>query len=511
MSDSIREIASTLNPDEIHEFKRFIKQSRDRGNGKVILLLEVLLGEEELSKKELSLRLYPNGNTVAYQALRKRLTRMLNRFIALKLMDHDSSNTSQVLSLVNMSRYLYSHHLPHQGWKYLRKAERAALNNDLFEILNTVYVMQIQQMPADSKEFNQEEIIERWKENKKRLVKNEQGEIALSIISKKILSAHSSGKYESIDSLIRNTLKELNFSEDYLLQPRFVYHISSVNRKRLSLEKDYFSLEPFLINQYNAIKDQSGFQSKHNYYKLGFLYMICHTLYRNKKFSQALGYHEQLERELQTAPKVLINEFGPKARLLGASLLLFKREIENSLRLLEQGLQSENWTLSQKLRLNFIVNIGIVQFYQKKYSDANKTLRLINHSDKWCEKIMGAEWVMKKNLMEVLLYFELSEFSLVDSRINYLLRSFRKLLQAPKYARVKTYLKLLRKLAAAPDQGSIEDLAGKVETSFEWISIAQEDLQAMAFYAWLKAKLLQRGHYDVLLEIAGEVEASTQS
>lgn len=511
MSDSIGEIVATLSPDEVTEFKRFIGHSRERGNGKDLQLLEMLLQENSPGKKELALRLYPDGNTVAYQALRKRLTRLLNRFIALKLMDNDLSNTSQVLSLVNMSRYLYSHNLPHQAWKYLRKAERAALGNDLFEILNTVYVMQIQQMPEGHKEFAQEEVLELWKANKTRLEKNEQGEIVLSIISKKILSAHSSGKYESIDSMVRDTLRELNFSDEYLLQPRFVYHLSSVNRKRLSLEKDYFNLEPFLINQYEAIKDQSGFQSKHNYYKLGFLYMICHTLYRNKKFKKAWSYYKQLEKELNTAPKVLTNEFGPKARLLGASLLLFRKEAQESLELLEQGLISKEWTLSQKMRLNFIVNIGIVQFYRKQYSEAHKTLRLINHSDKWCEKIMGAEWVMKKNLMEVLLYFELEEFSLVDSRINYLFRSFRTLLQEPQYARVKTYLKLLRQLATTPDKHGIEALADKVETSFEWNSIAQEDLQAMAFYAWLKAKLIRGEHYEVLLEMAGEVESEQQS
>lgn len=502
--DSIKEILSTLDEEEVKEFKRFVVRSRESNTGKDLKLLDALLLNEPIGKKELALTMYPNGNMVAYQALRKRLTHMLNRFIALKLMDSDSSNASQVLSLVNMARYLYAHNLKHLGWKYLKKAERAALHNDLFEILNSIYVLQIQHLPAEEGSATQEALIRNWKDNKERLERNEQGEIALSLLSKKILNAHQNKAYESLDSLIRQTLNQLNFSEDYLLQPRFVYHLSSINRKKLLQEKDYFNLEPFLIQQYEAIENNKGFQSKHNYYKLGFLYMICHTLYRNKKFGKARKYHEKLQKELKTAPKVLINEFGPKAHLLGASLMLYQKKAADSVRYLEAGLAKKGWTLSQQSKLNFIINIGIAHFYLKQYGEAHKLLQRIKHSDKWCEKIMGAEWVMKKNLMEVILYLELEEYSLVDSRIASLQRSFRNLLQEPPYQRVKAYLKFLKQLIAAPDRATQTALTAQIEEKLVEQPPEQEDLQAMAFYAWLKAKTSQKDVYEVLLDVVNQ-------
>ena len=498
--DSIQEIISTLNEEDCSGFRRFLKRTKGNEDRKDLQLFNLFVSNENESTRHFELELYPKGNNVSYQAVRKRLTRLLTRFIALKLMDSDSSDASHVLSLVNMARYLFGHNLGHQAWKYLIKAERAADKNELFEILNTIYVLQIQHLPTNSP-MNHEELIEKWKKNKKQLEDTEQGEIALSLVSRKIDEAGKMGEYQSIDSLIKASLNDLNLEEDYLLQPRFVYHIASMNRKKMLREKDYFNLEPFLIEQFELINNRSGFRQKHNYFKLGFLYMICHTLFRNRKFEESFDYLNSLEKELESAPKSLQNEFYPKTILLKANLFLFQNKLSLSIQLLEKTYKKPPVIFSQKDRLNVITNLGVAYFYNEEPLKTKKVLLEINHSDKWCEKIMGKEWVLKKSIMEVILHIELEEQSLVDSRLRYLQRSFRDVLIQPKYKRVATYIKFLRRIGDAPIPNKMELIEKEIEGSFEWIPMEREDLQAIAFYAWLKSKVTNKTQYELLLEL----------
>ena len=498
-TDSIGDILDTFEEEDLKNLVGFIKRLKGHDHRKDLQLLDLYRTKGVIAKAEFSQILYPTGNNTAYQALRKRLIRMLNRFVVLKLMDSDSSQTSEVLGLVNMARYLFAHGKDHQGWKYLKKAERVAGKNSLFEILNSIYVLQIRHI-GSAKGEHHSTLIAKWELNKDQLRKSELGEIALSLVSQKITEARKSKTFVDLDGLVQSVLNELEVSSNYLLEPRFVYYLASVNRKKMMLEKDYFNLEPFLIQHFENINNHKGFEPGNTYYKLGFLYMIAHVLYRNRKFELAIGYIAQLELELGKASKIQINEFGPKTSLLKGSLFIFTGKADHAVALFKEILTTQK-NLTSFQRLATIANLGIAYFHLKKYHETHKTLQLIKHSDAWCEKVMGTEWVVKKSMMEAILYLELGELTLVDSRIKYIQRSFREFLNKPRYQRINTYVRFLQKLATVPTKDELEKLQMALDASFEWHPIEFEDLQAIAFYSWLKAKVLGLDAYDVMLEL----------
>lgn len=498
--DSIGDILDSLEEEDLKNLPGFIKRFKGHSHRKDLQLLELYEVKGAAARSQFSKTLYPTGNNAAYQALRKRLIKMLNRFVVLKLMDNDSSQTSEVLGLVNMARHLYAHGKDHLGWKYLKKAERAADKNSLFEILNSIYVLQIQHITS-AKEANHKELIAKWESNKKQLRRSELGEIALSLVSQKIAEARKAKIFIDLNELVKGVLSELEVSSNYLLEPRFVYFMVSVNRKMMMLEKDYFNLEPFLIQHYENINTNKGFESSNTYYKIGFLYMIAHVLYRNRKFESALEYVAQLESELGKASKIQINEFGPKTFLLKGSLFIFMGKAKPAAALFGRILETQK-DLTPFQRLATITNLGIAHFHLKEFDKTHRALQLITHSDAWCEKVMGTEWVVKKSMMEAILYIELGELTLVDSRIQYIQRSFRELLSQPRYQRIGTYVGFLRKLSDVPTKDDIEKLEAALDQSFEWLPIELEDLQAIAFYSWLKAKVLGLDAYQVMMELA---------
>ena len=45
-----------------------------------------------------------------------------------------------------------------------------------------------------------------------------------------------------------------------------------------------------------------------------------------------------------------------------------------------------------------------------------------------------------------------------------------------------------------------------IDRELEFVPVEQEDLQSISFYAWLKARILKRRYYEVLLELtAGRI------
>jgi hypothetical protein len=81
-------------------------------------------------------------------------------------------------------------------------------------------------------------------------------------------------------------------------------------------------------------------------------------------------------------------------------------------------------------------------------------------------------------------------------------RTFRDLLQEPAYRNVKQYIQLIKHMVDQPAAVESPAFFQQVEHSLEFESFEATDIQAMSFYAWLKAKMLRRPYYQVLLELA---------
>jgi hypothetical protein len=94
--------------------------------------------------------------------------------------------------------------------------------------------------------------------------------------------------------------------------------------------------------------------------------------------------------------------------------------------------------------------------------------------------------------------------------LNSIERKFGDMFEKEPYIRVKTFLRLVRRYFRDPFFAASEEFEGQVEDSLEKLPREREDLQAMAFYCWLRAKMHNRNYYKVLLETANEEEPVTE-
>ena len=397
--DDLKITIDTFSAEDKKEFSCFIQRLKNKKGRKDFELFQLLQQKKQYTTQELIARLYPEQpNAVAYYALRKRLMQHLTDYIVLKRMGEDPTAGSSIMGLLSLTQYLFDVRADRLAWNMLRKAEKLGLENEQFDLLNAVYNLQIEK--ADN-EFadNLDEIIRKRNQNKKYADEDERANIANSIISKRLEIARSQGRDLQFDGTIQEVLKTYGLTEAVSQRPALFYKLMAITRSAVLARKDFYSFEPFIVRQYELALSNHGFSQAHQYYKIRLLYMLAHVLYRNRKFNQSNHYLQELISALQGEAKSYYASFYPKYVFLKSANDAFMRNLTQSVALLEDLLQNKVGLLSQRDTLTGQLGLSFLYFAQNACQKAQKALLRIKHSDKWCEVIMGKEWILKKNLV----------------------------------------------------------------------------------------------------------------
>ena len=228
--------------------------------------------------------------------------------------------------------------------------------------------------------------------------------------------------------------------------------------------------------------------------------MIAHILYRNKKFKESLEYLMLFKKDIAKYGKSYSRKFYPRYLLLYATVQNIEGNVEESIRVIEEALTVHEDILSIQDVLNMKINLGVYYFELEKYKESNKIIYSIENSDKWLEKKMGKEWILRKNLGEILNLYERGNVEIAMNRIKSFEKQHATLLKLPIYSRVGTFLKFIRVCIDKPYWVSSKEFNARVNETLERWPIDQEDLIASSFYCWLKAKMLKKPFYYVMVE-----------
>ncbi|MDJ1503202.1 hypothetical protein [Xanthocytophaga agilis] len=495
--DNLESIIEAMPSEHQKDFTAYLQRLKSKQERKDIDLFRLLAEKQNLPDKEKSIPMYLYGkkpNLVAYHALRKRLMRQLADFILLKSREFDLSATASVSELLALARYLFDRGVEKTAWHMLRKAEKIAIRNDHFDLLNTIYHFQLEK--SDS-EFADplESIIEKRNQNKPLCEEEERAVIAQALITKQLSQARQTGAVPDFESIISTILAQYQLTTVISKRPAMLYKLVNIARSVVLVRKDYYAFEPYVIQQYNA----TTFELRHGYIQLRMLYMIAQTLYRNRKFEESTVYLTQLYALLQDSQKSYWGQFYPKYVMLMAANYMYDTKRDAAIVLLEELLKNQGKSLSIKDQLNAQINLAFYYFQQEEYGKASRLLLTIPHSDQWCQKKMGMEWVLRKNLSELIIQYEFGNIDLVVNKIRSIETTFEALLKRSR--NIRMYMQFVKELVEHPETFTDDVFHQKVEAAFVFLPVEQEDLQAMHFYAWLKAKWLKRKYYDVLLEL----------
>mgnify|MGYP000849524974 FL=1 len=493
---NLNEIVSTLSSEDQQYFIMFLERKNTRSDTKNVQLFKLLI-KNELNSKEVCLKLYKAYKKDAYHALRKRLYQSLIDFIANSSLEEDKVVDMQIIKYVLASRTFLLHKQYKVAFNILDRAEVMAQENNLFPLLNEIYHTKIQYAYSNTS-VKLDELIEKFKTNQKYYLQEDRLNIAYAKIRESINEVTVKGEFINFQNLVKDTLKEYDIDITESMSFMSLYQLMKIVTISAFATNDYLKIEPFLKNTYDILLTHKN-KEKQLYYHLQVLYMIAYTLFRNKKFNESLDFLE-MQYELMSQKKdKYYNEFKLKYHLILALNFNFLGNQDKAISILKPFLNSKHSDLESLL--DIYLSLVMMYFQKGDFQNARQIFSKFYHTDKWYIEKVGKEWVIKKNLIEILLHIELKNVDLVESRLLSFRRNYSKFLKEIKQQRAITYLNLVNEYFNAPEKITILEFKNKVENSFEWIGGKQEDIFVMSFYAWLKSKMENKPLFNTTLDL----------
>ena len=498
---NLNEIISNLSKDEKLLFVNYLEKKNKRKDTKNIALFK-LLSNNQLASQAIFLKLYNKNQKDAYHALRKRLHQSIIDFIANISLEEENSIDMQVIKYILASRTFLNHKQYKVAYKVLAKAEIIANEHLLFPLLNEIYHTKIQYAHANPSE-DIDELIQKFKDNQKNAFLEDQ----LNIVYAKIRQIISQDNHQrnSIDfeNLLIKTFKEYNVNINDSMSFKSLYQLITIVSLSAFVSKDYFKIEPFLVKTYQKLQQHKNKQ-KQLYYHIEVLYLVANALFRNKKFNESIDYLRLMKNHMLKQNRKYNSTFKLKHNLLLALNLNYSNKQEQAILLLETVLLKKHKDLETLLDINLSLAMYYIQF--KDYKKAHTIFKAFYHTDNYYESKAGKEWVIKKNLIEIILHIELENIDLVDSRLLSFKRNYNPYLKSIHQDRVINYLQFVEIYYKNPHAIKTEAFINKVKHAFVWLEAKREDIFVLSYFAWLKSKMEDKPLYTVTLELVNKAQ-----
>lgn len=498
--DDLQQIIHSLSGIEQKEFRQFIQRNRFKTARVDLDLFNLFVKEKEYGKTEVLDALYEHKEVDrnAYHSVRKRLVKHLNEFIYLRQIDNDESLAAEISKNLILVRHLFNHNLDKLAWKYLKKSEKLADKSELNQQLQLIYELQIEHYDSNYLGLTLKDLVRKRKAVAELAQEDQNLKIIGSFVRQELDKVKIEAQDLDLERILDLLLNTFEMKDSLFRRPKLRYNFVLIARGIILANKEFYSFEEYVISNYDKI-ERSGYFDSRPSHRLNMLYIVSHTLYRNKKFDLAIDYLNQMKTYLAHVGKGFFNRMNVKYQLLLAACENFRGNLPESIQTLEE-LRKCKFVLRED-DFNSQLNLSIYYFQMEEYKKANQVLINLGHSDNWFEKNMGVEWRIKKNMIDVIYQYELGRTEIALDRIHSLERIHKALFATKKYQRVIVFLGLVKTLIKDPMIIQTEAFFERVEASFEWVEKSQEDLQAMSYYAWLKSKMNKQPFYSVMREL----------
>lgn len=482
----IEKIFKTLTKPEKKEFLLFLDRKKRKANRKDIQVSEALMNDFKPK--------VDNSNN--YHAIRNRIKGELILFIYLKQIETDTTKESEILNEINLCRFLFKNKLEKEAWSYLLKVEKKAKEIKNYKNSYAIYLLMLE-FAHRNESIDVEEIIKNKKEAKSYLEKEETLIDTLAIARNKIQLFKTTAKTQSLAVLIDEIKNEIDTNHpSFYLHPKQVANYLDIIRGSLLYNRDIRLLEPIAIELYTKTKEKNGFTIYTLEHQLRILYIITHSLYRNQKLEECIAYIKETEELLSQSEISWYSYYFAKILALKTSIYFLTNKITKAITDTEEFLNKEKYT-SKEDELNLKLNLLTYYAYNKQYKTANRFFIQMYHSDSWYRKLMGQEWVFKKNSIEMLLHYEMGKDDIALNRLNNIIKANNELTNLPQYKDIIKFLKLFKKYIEDPTTVSDTDLLN-ISKKENVISVDNE-IKKTAFYSWFLAKVKQKDPYQFLL------------
>lgn len=486
----LKAIIQQFSKEESTAFKSFLLAKNKRHDTKNIVLYNHI--RKGIPTSQLDHILYGKPNRNAFHALHKRLQDNLIDFIATRNFDTETSQDMQVFKWILAARLLYEQNLSKPALKLLNKATKKAQDLDLYTALIESYHTQLQYSHLHP-EVNLEELTQQAIQCQQDFLNQEKLNIAYAHL-KRSLSLSSELLKQPIDQTIFETLDQFGININSDLTLKSLFQLLEITNTAANLDHNYSDALPFILKAYSSLGQKQHLTAKHRVYHIQILYFMANTYFRLKDFKKSQTYLDQMLTAMQAASPSLYARFLPNYILIKSLCLNYSGNAQKAIDLLENHLKHK-----KNHDPDLILALTVFYTQQEEFAQALTTINTLKHTDTWYSKQLGTDWVLKKELVVLLVYFELEYIDLVQSQLRRFTRSYKPIIKAK--PRLNYFVQTISKLFKNPDSIEEERFRESVKTQFITDSLEREDIFMISFFAWIKAKIKKTPLYQTTLEL----------
>ncbi len=491
--DILNPLISTFTPKNITEFRNQLSHSP---SDNYLELFDLMQAYPNATVEELAPRFKKSITQTACYSLRARLLTKVIIFLFTKEIEEDTSRWCQVLGYLILFTRLMRYQKYEVAGEILKSAEKQAEENNHFSLLDQVL-------------YFKTKFFEKLKINysfvRKKLVKNSELvhsfrklELTYSDTKEQLANAKRDGIPLDAEAIIDATFGDYKTSRTEANNPELMLRLCTIARNAYISVKNYKKIEPFISRIYNRLEEARRFEPASLHCHAEFLMMLAHIEYRNRKFSASSEKLVKIEL-LSAGNPFLMQEHWSKFVALEAGVASYTGENQRAIKIVEKSLKDDRVFTDESERCNLMLNLAVYYFNAGRFKDSNAQLRRID-TDSTANNIKGREWKMKKEMIEIIVQFELGNDDLAGRQIKRLQRSYSDMLQLPLYQLTARFLKFTARMVDNPDIVKRPEFRQEIDQARKSAPDVVEDIQAIAFYCWLKSKILDCNYYELLVE-----------
>ena len=476
MNNAVNTIVKSLSKEEVRFFKLFLKRTESTNRKDVALFDYMRKKEGDFDTKDILKKLKTNPNN--YYQVKNRLYHELNNSMVWQHIWKDKQSRS--FSFVLLSRVYKNKGELELSFHYLKKAEKEAIDSELYEVLSIIY-SEIIQISHELLSVDVDHYIELKRNNIKILSEIDEMDLLLAKIMYDIKTKQNFGKSDgSLVKLIKAKYGNISKDKKLVNTPRFRTRLFKMYSRLLLQERDYQSLEKFLIESYNEFgKDKLFNRSNHNE-KLTLLTYLSNCLYKTKKYKQSLKYSEELLSGMKEYDCFLHDKY----LFYYYNILVLnyaKTDKEKALDYLNKASRSEVIKKLPSYNAFIYLNRSLIYYYEDNYIESQKNIaRLIIQED---FLLLDKSFQLKILVAELMIRILVSNKNLNDkiTRIN---KDYKSLLLEKHHIREKKMIDLIfKKISDGDVVDNKEDLLSSMSDS------DSEDIDIISYNIWTKENI----------------------
>ena len=476
MNSNVEKLIHSLSKEEVRFFKIFTKRTESKNRKDVTLFDYIRKKKTDINSKVVIDKL--QTTPANYYTIKNRLYNQINNSLVWQHIWKDNQSLS--FSYILLARVCKNKGELELAFNYLKKSENEALESELYELLSIVYT-EIIQLSHELISIDVDKYIELKRKNIQIISEIDEMDLLLAKVMYDIKTKQNFSNSEvSLIKLMKKKYDNISKDKNLTRSPRFRIRLFKMYSRLKLQQRDYDSLEVFLVKNYNEFEKNKLFNRSNHNDKLTILTYLTNCLFKNNKHKKSLEYAEQLLISMNEYDGFLYDKY---LFYYYNSYVANYSKIDSEKALEYINKAAENNVIKQMPSyIVFIyLNRALIYYYQNNFSVAKKNIsRLIQQED---FLLLDKSFQLKILITELMIRILISKNNLID-KISNIYNNYKSILLEKNNARDKKLMDLISKRI---NNENIE--LDKLEFLSIMSETESEDVDIISYNDWVKKYL----------------------